>query len=205
MAQRRGVSRRLLEIGRTLRRQDTTTVGDFLDGLGADALGLVLLVLTLPTLIPVPGPIGMTFGTLIALIALQLVFGARTLWLPARLRRRTVPAGALRGVIAKSLPWVGRIEHLLRAGRLDMLAGRRARAVLALPLLLLAVTIILPIPLGNVAPALALIAFALGFLARDGGAILVALGLSLAALAWTGFLFVAGANVLDWIWTSIGA
>ena len=65
------------------------------------------------------------------------------------------------------------------------------------PLLLLAAAIALPIPLGNYAPALALIAFSLGFMARDGAAVLVALLLGLAAVVWTGILFLTGAALLD--------
>lgn len=183
---------------------ERVSLGAIVDRLGTDGLGFVLLLLTLPTLIPVPGPFGMVFGALIALVALQLVSGRRTLWLPERLRRRTLPTPVLRGVIAQSLPWIARIEGWLREDRLPALTGQRARAVLAVPLLLLALAIVLPIPLGNVAPATALIVFALGFLARDGGMILVALALSLAALAWTGFLLVAGASALTWLLAALG-
>jgi hypothetical protein len=69
--------------------------------------------------------------------------------------------------------------------------------ILALPLFLLALAIILPIPFGNFAPALALVAFALGFMARDGLAVLLALGLSVAALAWAGLLLVVGTALVD--------
>ncbi len=192
------VTRRLMGVAASL-RQERVTLGELFDSLGPEGLGLALLLLTLPTLIPVPGPIGLTFGTLIAFVALQVMAGARALWLPPVLRRRTLPGAALRGVIARALPWLARAEPWLQERRLAALSGRRARIALALPLLLLAVAIMLPIPLGNIAPALALVAFALGFMARDGAAILVGLLLSLAALALTGALFVAGTAVIEWI------
>ncbi len=100
-------------------------------------------------------------------------------------------------MIARALPWLVRTERWGNERRLALLTGRRARVVLAFPLLLLARAIMLPIPFGNVAPALALIAFAFGFMARDGAAILLALILSLAALVWTGFLLVVGASLID--------
>ncbi|OAH18524.1 hypothetical protein AX289_31485 [Methylorubrum populi] len=181
-----------------LLRQERVTVGELFDRLGPEGLGLALLLLTLPTLIPVPGPIGITFGALIALVAIQVMIGAGALWLPQVLRSRTLPSAILRGVIARALPWLARAEHWLHERRLASLTGRRARAVVALLLLPLAVAIILPIPFGNVGPALALIAFSLGFMARDGAAILLAVILGLAALAWTGFLFMAGAALLEW-------
>ena len=69
--------------------------------------------------------------------------------------------------------------------------------MLALPLLLLALAIMLPIPFGNLAPAVVVMAFALGFIARDGAAVLVGLVLSLAALAWTGLLPFAGTALFE--------
>lgn len=190
------VTARLVGAARLLRRP-RTTLGTLFDRLGEDGLGLALLILSLPTLIPVPGPIGMTFGSLIAVVALQVMTGARTLWVPSVLRRRELPGPALRGVIGRALPGLSRAERLLEEGRLSSLAGRRARVVLALPILLLAVAIILPLPLGNIAPALALVAFGLGLLARDGLMILVGLAASLLALGWTGFLVLAGAALIE--------
>ncbi len=185
-------------------RGDSVTFGGLFDRLGPEGMGLALLLLTLPTLIPVPGPIGMTFGTLISFVALQVMAGRRALWLPAILRRRTLPVATLRGVIARALPWLSYSERWLREGRLAPIAGHRARIVLAVPLLLLAAAIALPIPLGNYAPALALIAFSLGFMARDGAAVLVALLLGIAAVAWTGVLFLTGAAVIDHMMGLVG-
>lgn len=198
LTRRRGaITRHVLDTAGLLRKE-RVTLGEVFDRLGPDGFGLALLLLTLPTLIPVPGPLGMTFGTLIALVALQVMVGARALWLPSVLHRRPLPNAALRRVIARALPWLSWAEGWLKEGRLAPLAGGRMRVLLAIPLLLLGVALTLPIPFGNVAPALALVAFAVGFMGRDGAVTLVALILSIAALAWTGFLLAAGAALLDW-------
>jgi hypothetical protein len=195
-------SRRLIEVTRAL-KQPALKIGDVVDELGSEGLGLALLVLTLPALIPIPGPFGMIFGTLTALLALQILSGARRLWLPRRLRDRVAPRDALRSVIARALPWIGRAERVLQEDRLRGLTGRRARTAFALPILLMAVTIALPIPLGNVAPAFALIAIGLGFLAHDGLAVLIGLIASFGALGWTAALFLFGAELVsrasDWV------
>ena len=193
---RSGIARNVLHAAAPL-RAERVSIGELFDRLGPEGLGLALLLLTLPTLIPIPGPVGMTFGMIIAFVSLQVMVGARSLWLPPVLRRRTLPGAALRGMIAQALPWLACAERWLEEGPLSALADRRARVALAFPLLFLAVAIMLPIPFGNVAPALALIAFSLGIMARDGAAILIALIMGLAALVWTGFLFVAGAAILQ--------
>lgn len=195
---RRGpITRRLVDLVRSL-RGERVTLGEVVDELGPEGFGLALLILALPALFPIPGPVGMTFGSLILVLSLQLLTGARSLWLPGFLRRRTLPSDTLRDVIRRSLPWLGRAERWLDECRLASLAGERLRPFLALPILLCAIAIVLPIPLGNFAPALALIVFALALMAQDGLAVLMALVLSGLALAWTVVLFVAGASILAW-------
>ncbi|WP_139020559.1 exopolysaccharide biosynthesis protein [Bradyrhizobium sp. ORS 285] len=191
------ISRRLLAIARTVRSEEPS-VGELFDRLESEGLGLTLLLLTIPALIPLPGPFGMVFGTFVALVALQILFGAERLWLPQTLRQRPVPQRLLRKIIRAGLDWAGYAERGLREDRLVWLTGRTARMVLALPLLLMAVTIILPIPMGNVMPALALIAASIGFMAGDGLAVLLSMLIAAAAVVWTAVLLYTGAAAADY-------
>jgi len=196
------VTRRLLEVTTALKRPDLS-VGDVVDELGAEGLGLALLILTLPALIPSPGPFGMVFGSLVALLACQIMIGAERLWLPAGLRRRAAPRKVIRVTVAKALPWIGRAETVLQENRLTVLTGRSARIAFAAPILLMAIAIALPIPLGNFAPAVALIVIALGFIAKDGLAVLIGLIAAILALAWTLALILFGANAVAWLWSFV--
>jgi hypothetical protein len=191
------ISRRLIALARSTKRR-TVEVGALIDGLGPEGLGLALLVLTLPALIPVPGPLGAVFGTLVLIVACQMLFGARRFWLPQRLRRRRLSQAFVRTLISRALPWIGKVESILREGRLRGFTGRVARTACALPILLMAVAIVLPIPLGNFAPAVALVLVSLGFIARDGLAVLAGLATSVFALAWTGLLAAMGVAALQW-------
>lgn len=208
-SKRRGVIvRSVLELAGELRQgritHERVTMGQAFDRLGQEGLGLALLVLTLPALIPIPGPVGFTFGTLTFFIGLQVLLGAQSLWLPGILRRQTLPTSAMRRVIAASLPWLMRIERHLQESRLPRLAGPEARVLLAAPVMGLAFIIALPIPFGNMAPAIALVAFAVGFLARDGLAILTAIVLAALAFGWTVVLIATGASILDWLGSLVG-
>jgi hypothetical protein len=196
-------SRRLLEVTRRL-KQPRLSIGDIVDALGAEGLGLALLVLSLPTLFPTPGPVGMVLGSVVALLAVQIMSGSERLWLPARLRARTAPRETIRKTVARALPWIGKVETVLRENRLTRFTGRPARIAFALPILLMAVTIALPIPLGNFAPALALIVIALGFIARDGLAVLVGLIVAALAMIFTAILILFGAEAVAWIASLFG-
>jgi hypothetical protein len=193
-------STRLLVLSEQLGcRADRVSIGELLEGLGRAALGLGLMVPSLLALIPLPGPFGILFGAMIGAIAVQVMTGETRLRLPRFLAVRTVPSAAVGTAVrhfAAPLRWA---ERLSTPRRLLPLTGRVARVVLAAPLLLMAMTLALPIPLGNGLPAIAVIVFALGFMERDGLAILAALGLCVVALVWTTILILFGVEIADWV------
>jgi hypothetical protein len=168
------------------------SVGALIDALGDTGLGIVLIIFALPSFIPTPGlPVGFVSGTVVALIALQVMAGRHTLWLPAKLRRVDMPRDILikaAALLAKPMRWT---ERWLQP-RHSALTGRVARMLLALPILILAVSIVLPIPLGNQAPSVALIMFGFGLIERDGLAILAAIILSIIAMIWLAFIILFG-------------
>jgi hypothetical protein len=170
------------------------TIGALMDALGDSGLGLMLIVFALPSFIPTPGlPVGFISGTVVALIALQVMAGRHVLWLPERLRSVSIPRDFLvkgAAVLAKPMRF---IERWLKP-RHSAFTGRSARMFLALPIFVLAVSIVLPIPLGNQLPSVALIAFGFGLIERDGLAILAAIILSGVALAWNAFIILFGAQ-----------
>lgn len=71
--------------------RDGLTVGEALQTMGQSGFGFVMLLLSLPAMIPIPGPFGLVFGSALAIVALQFAFGVRSLWLPSLLRNRRIP------------------------------------------------------------------------------------------------------------------
>lgn len=182
---------------------DKVSLGELVDRLGHAGFGFVLLLLTVIVMIPVPGPLGMFLGLIIIFIALQLLIGARRLWLPGWLRRRQLPAPMLRSMIDRLLPHLRRLETWLHPRRWTSLTGFGARSMLAAPLVLLGGAITLPIPLGNFMPAIALFVVSLGLIVRDGAAVIAGLVLTIVALGWTAALVFAGAEIFQFLfgWT----
>lgn len=162
-----------------------TTIGMLLDGLGSAGVPLAVVLLALPSLLPIPVlPTGPVAGTLLILIGVEFGLGARRLRLPGVLLRIGLPRNALAAVFRRALPLVERVERWLRPGRVRWLTGAAARPLLGASIGLLGLALIPPVPFGNQPPGIALILLGLGLLARDGLAVLVALCLGLLALAW---------------------
>jgi hypothetical protein len=176
------------------------TLGRLLSVLGEQATALVLLVFSIPAIIPTPGiPAGMVFGTALALLSVQLIIGADRFLLPARLARVTVPLSLLKAMAVRLGPKLAWLETWLKP-RGDLLSGRLALRPLGLVILVMAVLIALPIPFGNVLPGLAIFFIALGLAQRDGLAVAGGLAFGVAAVAFTGFIFLGGWWLIsDWM------
>lgn len=174
-------------------------VGDLIHRLGSSGFGLALIALALPAMIPVPGPFGMVTGGCLVLIAFQMLIGYRRLAVPRFLADRHVTTSRVKAVIAQALPWIGRGEVILREGRWKALTGRSSHMVIGVPVLLLAIVLALPLPLGNIGPVASLLVIGLSLLARDGLVLLAGLALSLATFVWTGVLIFAGARIAAYL------
>lgn len=140
-------------------RERPVAVGEIVDGLGRAGIGMTLLILSLPALIPIPGPIGLIFGSAVMLVGLQLGLGAQRLLLPSLIRVRELPVQALRTALVKVIPLLSSVEKLMTPRRLLPLTGALGRMALSVPLILMGVAIVLPVPLGNVPPVISLMVF----------------------------------------------
>ncbi|MGY6251382.1 exopolysaccharide biosynthesis protein [Bosea thiooxidans] len=194
-------SQRLVRLAQAVTAQERVSIGAVIDRLGPSSLGLVLLILTIPAIIPIPGPVGMVLGSCLALVALQVIAGARRVWLPNWLRRRSLPTRFVMAAITRIVPWLERFERRLSPRRWMVLSGRLARPFLGLAIFAMAVIITLPIPFGNILPVVALAMLALALLERDGLAVIWALVMSLVAIVWTIGLVLFGARIIEALWS----
>ncbi|QJQ99651.1 exopolysaccharide biosynthesis protein [Halomonas sp. PGE1] len=157
------------------------TLNDILSALGDRGLGLVLLIFSIPAIIPTPGiPAGMIFGSALALLGGQMVVGAKRVRLPSFIAQRRIGQEVLRQVFQRATPLIDKLERRLSI-RLAGLVSPLAMRVIGGVIVVMALLIALPIPFGNTLPGLAILALSLGLARQDGIAVLV--GMSLAVLA----------------------
>jgi hypothetical protein len=169
-----------------LTEDETVTLGELRDRLARRGFGLLMIVLALPTLIPVLPPGSAAFiGLLYILLSLQMLFGRDEPWLPARLSRIRLSARTIAALRNRGVPFLRRIERFSRPRPL-LVDERVASRVVALVVLVLGIVLLTPIPFLNTLPALAVMLMGIGLLNRDG--MFIAGGL----LITTGVLLVIG-------------
>ncbi|MBL8351178.1 MAG: exopolysaccharide biosynthesis protein [Burkholderiaceae bacterium] len=172
---------------------ERVTLSTLADLHGPATQGTLLVLLAAPCMLPMPG-VGSVLGLGLALMALAMWRGHGAAGLSQRVARFELSAAWARRVLellARFYDLAGRMSR----SRLGGLAESRPRSWIAAKTGLMAVLIILPIPFGNVLPALALMLLGLGLAFRDGVAVLLS-----TALAGTAVLYTAGLGVAAWVW-----
>ncbi|MEA4837619.1 MAG: exopolysaccharide biosynthesis protein [Rhodospirillaceae bacterium] len=166
-------------------------LGDVADALGDRAYGLLLLIFAFPNIFPHPIPgLSALLGVPLMLVAVQLLIGLPKPWFPKVLGDRSMARADFVRMVEAIIPWIERMERFLRP-RILFLSGRSAERMLAALCLVLATVLALPIPLGNILPALAVSLIALGLVERDGAAILAGVVVGAVSLAVVGAVVIA--------------
>jgi len=146
--------------------RERIAVSDLLLALQHRALGALLFIFALPNVLPTPPGTSAVLGAPLVFLAAQLTLGMRP-WLPQIIAGRSIARKDFAALILRAAPWLARAETLLRP-RLQFLAHRPMENVVGLICFILAVVLFLPIPLGNMLPALAICFLGLGVVERDG-------------------------------------
>ncbi len=173
-------------------RQDDLSLGEIIDVFGRRAFGAVLFVLALPNLLPLPPGSSTVLGSPLMLFSPQIAVGFPHPWLPRFAEARRVSGADLAKTLTPLLPWVERIETVSRP-RLGFLFGAVGDRLIGLVCTLLSFVLILPIPLGNLLPALTIGVLGFSLAQRDG--VMTLVGYLLATISFGVLVLSAGAVV----------
>ncbi len=159
---------------------DYITIAQLIAGIKTQALALLLILFALPNILPSPPGTTTIFGAPLVLLTLQMAMG-REVWLPRLVLDRALPRTGLMAILAKAQPYFARVERLLRP-RLLVLTTPAAQRGLGALMVVLSVLIMLPIPLANTGPSIAITLIAIGLIERDGVFILAGIAAAIGAV-----------------------
>jgi hypothetical protein len=194
MARRRRKPRRLSEVLTELSGEASgpVSIGMIRDALGDRSFAALLLFFAIINLIPLPPGTSALLGLPLLIVAAQMVYGSKRVWLPRVLTQRTVSAETFRSIMDRIIPRLVSIERMIRP-RYWPFWRRRGDRVVGIIALIMAITVTLPIPLGNWLPAFSTALLGLALSERDG--ILFALGSAVGLVAMALVASVMGAVI----------
>jgi hypothetical protein len=177
-------------------------LAEVVEGFGERAFWALMLMLALMSLLPWPPGGKAVFSVPIMLLSLELAVQRQTVWLPRWLLRVSVSREAYRKASGgRVLRSIRAIERLSRP-RLPILTGEVADVITGIVCFVLAIMLALPVPLGDMLPALTIAIFGLAITQRDGLAVLIGgIGTVICGvyvvLVWTTVIAIVS-GVLNW-------
>lgn len=179
-------------------------IEDILELAGERSFGFFLAVLSFPSALPLPAPGYSTpFGVFILLLALQLVAGRTTPWMPKWVLQTSIERKHFQKWVQAGIPWLQRIEKIARPRWKQLCTTRLGQVWLGTWIGLMGISMIIPVPGTNTLPAMGVFVTAFGLLEEDGilcslGSLICVAGGLLTTSILIG-LWLGGTTLLDWL------
>lgn len=154
---------------------------EVLEALGPTAFPALMFVCAAVNVIPAPPGTSGVLGIPLLIITLQRALGFG-LKLPTAILGWKMTRTRFRDLVTRLEPWVTRAERRLKSRYVRVLAPE-PRALLDWYLVVLAATILVPLPFTAMMPAFSTSMIALGLIARDGGFVIAGALLGLFSIA----------------------
>jgi len=132
------------------------------------AFALLIVLLGLPNCLPMPPPIPLVCGLLLALVAIQIIFGREAPWLPGQLLNRSLARTDVERAVGRAMPAFRRLERFSRP-RMTFLDTPVSMRIMGAIVLVMALGLLFAPPfVGQIPLGLAVCLVGLGLVERDG-------------------------------------
>lgn len=152
---------------------DSVTFGELLHEFGNRAFGPTLLICALPEALPLPiAGVSAIIGIPLIIVSIQLLLGFPSPRLPQWIASRSIKRRDFEKIVQQILRYLEKFERVIRP-RWGFATTQLVERLLGFLFLMLAIVIALPIPFGNMLPAIAIVVISLGMIEGDGLVIVV--------------------------------
>ncbi|MEM9277798.1 MAG: exopolysaccharide biosynthesis protein [Pseudomonadota bacterium] len=146
---------------------EVSTVGDITKLIANRSLSSLLAFFAALNLIPLPPGTSVILGIPIVIIAAQLMFLQKRIWMPKFISERAVKPETLDNLVTRILPWTLKIEKFLKP-RYWPFKRYQGDQIVGIITFILGIVVVFPIPLGNAPPAFAIFVIGLANSQKDG-------------------------------------
>ncbi|HEV7530014.1 MAG TPA: exopolysaccharide biosynthesis protein [Solirubrobacteraceae bacterium] len=184
------------QLERWLRDDGQKTLGGLIDAFGEGSFALIFVLLMAVPALPLPtGGVTHVLEVIVMLLALELIVGRRTVWLPERWRRLELAGARQEKFISTLLRRIRFLERFSRPRGRWLFGHRLSGSLFGIAVLGLALTAFLAPPFSGLdtLPSLGVVVLALGYLLAD--VLLVLAGAAIGALGVVSFIFLGSIAV----------
>ena len=167
---------------------DVVSIRIMVERVGDKGFGILLVVLSLPSALPVPAPGYSTpFGILLALLGIQMIAGRTTPWLPKKALDKEVSREFAGKMVRSANRFLHFTERVVRP-RMRWINTLGGRIFLGVVVLCMALLMTLPIPLTNTGPAIVIFCIGVSISEDDGLAAIGSFLLGILAAAFYAYI-----------------
>jgi hypothetical protein len=184
------------QLERWLKSDGQKTVGGLIDAFGGGSFAVIFVVLMAVPALPLPtGGVTHVFEVIVMLLALELIIGRRTVWLPERWRQRELSGARQEKFIATLLRRIRWLERFSRPRGRWLFGHRLSGSVFGTIVLGLTLAAFLAPPFSGLdtLPSIGVVVLALGYLLAD--IVLGVVGLLIGALGVASVIFLGSIAV----------
>lgn len=191
------VSDTLEKMAQHYRSSTRVTIDHLMHGLRHRGFAVLMLVLVLPNCVPVPIPPGGSTILSIPLlfIAVQMLWGQNTPWMPKWLRSKSMEQSTIDKIVRIAAPRLRWIEKFLHP-RFSFTSSKTGERVVGFFWLIFAISIAVPLPMTNFIPGIGTLVMALGMLGRDGVVVCIGALIGLVGVTFTTLLLTLGVEAI---------
>jgi hypothetical protein len=181
----RPISDVLIELKDQLPAEKVCTF-DLLEALHERGFGFLLFIFALPAALPLPGlGINVIIALPLLFLTVQQAMGRHTIWIPEKIKYKSISSAKFGAMLDKSLPLVKKVEFFVRP-RLGFITQGIFSVLIGIFGLIMTLSICIPLPLTNTVPAMGIALMAIGVIMRDGLAVIAG---AVLGLAWVAMIF----------------
>jgi len=155
------------------------TLGKFAEMLHSRSYGIAILVLALPSILPIsviPG-FSALFSIPILILSVQITFSMQTFWLPRWLKSKKLGNNKFSVFLKQAIAYIKKAEKWIRP-RYSWVTHSLLKPLNGIILILLSFLLMLPIPFSNMIFGSLIAMIALGLIEKDGLVLITGLTLS---------------------------
>lgn len=167
---------RLFDVVLSKHKGQTVSFGTLVEAFHERGFGVLLILFSLPLCIPIPKPppVDTIFGIPLFYLCAQMILGRDTPHLPQKVLQRTVSADLLIKVFAKGRPLLEWFERLFHPRLTNVVSDHKLSCICGILGMGLTCSVLVPFPMSNTVPSTCMVIMAMGILARDGLAAILA-------------------------------
>lgn len=191
------VSQTLEKMADHYRDSSRVTISQLLHGLRHRGFAVLMLVLVLPNCVPVPIPPGGStiFSIPLLFIAVQMLWGKSTPWMPKWLHSKSLEQSMIDKVVRIAAPRLRWVEKFLHP-RLNFTNSKAGERIVGFLWLIFAISIAVPLPMTNFLPGIGTLVMALGMLGRDGIVVIVGAIIGFIGVTFTTLMLMLGVEAI---------